>query len=317
MEIAASYDQQTIACQNRLGLWRRLVIYQSERFPLHKNGILIAVFTFASIAYSRVSRGEMGFVPLSTYVIGAITAVLCFALLRIADEFKDHKEDCAFRPYRAVPRGLVTLKELSVIGRVLVVFVIALNTLIMPRVLPALLGVLGFTALMYKEFFIRDWLRRHTMTYMVSHMIFMPLVDIYTTGLDWMNASAMPANTLAYFLVVSFLNGIIIEIGRKLRAPEQEEPGVETYSAVYGVKLASYGLLTVMALAASCAILAALNMVTSILVIALFALLAATLLRFARWPTPKGARLIEKLAGVWVLLIYLLLGLVPMLIVRN
>jgi hypothetical protein len=313
-EIAASYDQQTITRQNQLGLWSRLIIYQSERFPLHKNGLLIAVFTFASISYSRVSRGESGFVPLPTYIVGAITAILCFALLRIADEFKDHEEDCAYRPYRAVPRGLISLKELSLIGGAIIIFVIALNTLTMPRVLPALLAVLAFTSLMYKEFFIRDWLKRHPMTYMVSHMIFMPLVDIYTTGLDWLNAGVSPANTLIYFLIVSFLNGVIIEIGRKMRAPQQEEPGVETYTAIYGIRSASYGLIAVIAAAAVCAIFAASTAVSSIFVMALFSIAALVLMQFVRTPTAKRAKLIENLTGVWVVSVYLLLGLLPMLV---
>ena len=36
------------------------------------------------------------------------------------------------------------------------------------------------------------------------------------------------------FLLASFTNGIVLEMGRKIRAPADEEHGVETYSALYG-----------------------------------------------------------------------------------
>ena len=38
--------------------------------------------------------------------------LLMFLQLRIADEFKDADDDARWRPYRPVPRGLVTLGEL-------------------------------------------------------------------------------------------------------------------------------------------------------------------------------------------------------------
>ena len=43
-------------------------------------------------------------------------ALLFFLQLRIADEFKDFEDDARYRPYRPVPRGLVTLRELAWVG---------------------------------------------------------------------------------------------------------------------------------------------------------------------------------------------------------
>ncbi len=36
---------------------------------------------------------------------------LAFLQLRIADEFKDFEEDSKYRPYRPLPRGLITLRR--------------------------------------------------------------------------------------------------------------------------------------------------------------------------------------------------------------
>ena len=49
-----------------------------------------------------------------------------------------------------------------------------------------LVGLLAVTwaylAVMYKEFFVRDWLKRWPIVYMVSHMAIMPLIDLFATG---------------------------------------------------------------------------------------------------------------------------------------
>ena len=48
---------------------------------------------------------------------GRLRDVLLFFLqLRIADEFKDYEDDARYRPYRPVPRGLVSLRELAWVG---------------------------------------------------------------------------------------------------------------------------------------------------------------------------------------------------------
>jgi len=47
------------------------------------------------------------------------------------------------------------------------------------------------------------------------------------------DGSALP-HGLHWFLAAGYCNGMVVEIGRKIRAPEDEERGVETYTAVWG-----------------------------------------------------------------------------------
>jgi hypothetical protein len=60
-------------------------------------------------------------------------------------------------------------------------------------------------------------------------MAIMPLIGNYTTGLDWLLASDHRPRGLLLFLLVTFANGVLIEIGRRIRAPEVEREGVDTY----------------------------------------------------------------------------------------
>jgi 4-hydroxybenzoate polyprenyltransferase len=309
------------AVEPALSLPRRLWRYQAERFPLVQHGPLILAFAFSAASYSRIVRGAPGFITGVQYAVGAISALGLFMLLRIFDEFKDAEEDARYRPYRPVPRGLVTLGELTWVAGVIIASAVALNLLVMPRMVLPWLAALGYMLLMAKEFFVRDWLKRHPIVYMLSHMVVLPMIDFYTTGLDWINSDVPAPDGIKYFLLLTFLNGIVIEIGRKIRAPEAEEPGVETYSALYGARracLAWLGVLAITFLAAAAATdragfgLLGFGLLTVFLVAS-----AVPALLFLKSREQRHAKLIELASGVWTIAMYLTLGGVPMLVAMT
>src|SRR5204863_8471249 len=88
------------------------------------------------------------------------------------------------------------------------------------------------------EFFVGEWLKRHHVIYLISHMAILPLVDLYATACDWWVAGEGAPQGLIWFLLVSYFNGIVIEVGRKIRAPQDEEVGINTYSALWGRRVA-------------------------------------------------------------------------------
>src|SRR5262249_2400864 len=112
-------------------------------------------------------------------------------------------------------------------------------------------------ALMSKEFFVGEWLKRHPVIYLISHMVIIPLVDFYATACDWWPAGQSMPHGLGWFVAASYSNGIVIEIGRKIRAPADEELGVNTYSAIWGPVTAVLAWLGAMLTTAICATLAA------------------------------------------------------------
>src|ERR1043166_1055778 len=91
-------------------------IYQRERFPIFAHGPLIAAFSASAVSYSALLRGANAAPAAASYIVAFFVSLGSFVLLRIADEFKDAEEDARFRPYRPVPRGLVTLRELAQVG---------------------------------------------------------------------------------------------------------------------------------------------------------------------------------------------------------
>lgn len=293
-------------------------IYQHERFPVLTHGPLIASFSFSAVSFSSLLRGRIAFPEVGTALVAFISAFLFFLQLRVADEFKDHQEDARYRSYRPVPRGLVTLRELKIIGVAGAGVQLGL-ALWWDSSLALLLALVWlYLGLMSKEFFAREWLKARPFTYMWTHMLIIPLIDLYATACDWQAAKATAPIGLFWFLVASFFNGIVVEIGRKIRAPQDEEPGVETYSFLWGRKNAVLAWLTALALTAISAWQAARQIGFTAPVIALLGVLLGAAMviawRFLRQSVTQRARLFETMSATWTLLMYLGLGALPLLV---
>lgn len=291
-------------------------IYQQERFPLLAHGPLIAAFSASAVGYSALLRD--GRPAAMSFLVAFLGSLGSFLLLRIADEFKDAEEDARYRPYRPVPRGLVQLRELAAIG----VAVALLQLLLALSVGWPLLGLLAVTwayfLLMSREFFARTWLKARPVAYLFSHMLIMPLIDWFATGCDWVRAGGgMPAG-LFWFLAASFCNGLVIELGRKIRAPGEEEAGVETYSALWGRPRAITAWLAALGATLGCALAAAQRIgflpVPATVLAGLFAGAVVLGIRFVMTPRPGRARGLEAWSGIWTLALYLALGVVPLLV---
>lgn len=297
----------------------RWITYQRERFPLAAHGPLVAAFSASAVCYSSLIRGGASLPRPASLLVAFVTSLLFFLQLRIADEFKDFEDDSKYRPYRAVPRGLVTLRELAWVGIGAAAIQLALALLLDPTIVPILALAWIYLALMTREFFVGDWLKRHPVLYMTSHMIILPLVDLYATACDWWIAGLrVPPSGLLWFLVVSYLNGLVVEIGRKVRVPADEEHGVDTYSALWGTGRAARVWLAMVLLTAVAAWRAAAGIGTAgpmlILLTVLVAACAAAVLKVARSRTSGAGKTIEVMSGLWTVLMYLGLGAVPVLV---
>ena len=241
-------------------------IYLNERFPLGKNSIFVLIFTLSGYIYTgllynskiinQIFSKEIK-VPMPWHKIVALFIIIFmfFLQLRITDEFKDYEEDLKYRAYRPVQRGVITLKALGKIGIATVIIQIILAYVIDFKIIYFMIIVWFYMFLMAKEFFIKEWLTKRILIYALSHvviMIFITLVIVDATqcimldeaenifkfgALQWyrhnIDISLIPLFTLNY------LNGIVLEIGRKTRRADEEEHGVQTYSKLWGKKKAA------------------------------------------------------------------------------
>ena len=235
-------------------------IYLDERFPARKNSFFVLMFTLSAYVYTGflynmkilgMTGNDPDRIPMPLHkVIPLFIIILMFFFqLRLTDEFKDYEEDLKYRPYRPVQRGIITLKTLRNIGIVTVIMQIISAFLINPKILIYMSFVWIYMFLMAKEFFIKEWLTKRIVIYALSHvviMIFINLVIIKAAGFIMTSHEMTDLSVFEIyrgiipFLMLGYLNGMVLEIGRKTRKSDEEEHGVETYSKLWGRKKVVY-----------------------------------------------------------------------------
>lgn len=290
-------------------------IYQKQRFPVATHGLLIAVFSYCVVNYSTLVRGMSAHAETSAYIVAFVTVFLMFFQMRIADEFKDYEDDRRYRPYRPVPSGLVRLTELARIGWLGAAVQFALALWLSPLLLIPLAAVWVYLGLMTREFFCVRWLRARPVAYMASHMLILPLITLYASACDWIPSGAAPSIDLLPLLATSFCTGLVLEVGRKIRALESEEPGVETYSHLWGHRRAVYAWWSTILAAVVCGWLVASEIQFPMLAAVILAGIALNGflvgLGFLNKPIPARAHLLQSMSNLSVLAIYLAIGALP------
>jgi 4-hydroxybenzoate polyprenyltransferase len=295
----------------------RLWQYQSERFPLANHGVLTLIFAASACAFAAGFTG--GWPSPIAILLAALAGLGQFVLLRVADEHKDFATDSAHRPYRAVPRGLVTLAELRVVGAVAAALMLAAVAL--AQCLP--LAILTFAiwiyfALMTMEFFAPEWLKARPIVYLFSHMVITPLIAWLMAGFqlahDGVALTEIPARAGGFLLSILFL-GVVLELGRKIRATQDEEPGVETYSALWGASVARNAWLVAGA-ASGVTLVIAIGQIKGSVTVALLGAVAglAIMALSARAFTPSqpgSGKRIEQASGAFALAVLIALALAP------
>lgn len=297
---------------------QKWLIYQKERFPLIQYIPMMAMFGFCAVSYSmhlNNPQAKISDASVLQYIVAMVTTLFWFMLLRIADEHKDAAEDRQYRSYLPVPRGLVTLRSLRVIGFVLIAVQIILSVWIDWRLLGMLALVYGWLALMTWEFGVPKWLKKRPTLYLASHMVIMPFIDLYATSIEWLPRGGAFRFGILMYMISSFCDGTVVEVGRKLRAKENEEYGVDTYTHIWGHKRAMTVWMICITISLVTTVLAGFQVQIGVEIIAilspLYVYAAFIAYRFARKPTPQNAKIFTLFPGIWMFLMYLLLGGLP------
>ena len=306
----------TMPDETNYSFWRRWWVYQRERFPVLKFAPLLAAFSFCGVCLSRLMLLEYGWPTFGSSLTAFVCVFLFFLQLRFLDEFKDAEVDARYRPERPVPRGLVSLRQIGAAFAVTLAVQALLVIWLQPLLLTLLVAVWAYMALMTVEFFVPEWIKPRLLTYMWTHMLIMPIMDLFATGCDWMLVRTLPPPGLLLFLVVSFFNGLLIELGRKTWAPEQERQGVDSYSSYCGLgkALGLFRLILAASYLGTLGVAFQVNFTVPAAIIMTGLLLAGLRLlsRFTAMPEAGHAKKLETFSGIWVIVCYLMMGILPL-----
>ena len=290
----------------------RFARYLNERFPPIANVLLILVYYSSNqfLAKALTDPGTMHYDRWS--FLGMLMLVCFFFHIRVFDEHKDYEEDCRYFPNRVLQRGLITLRHLKIAGAIAITTGLVIAALRGKEALTAWAIAFGFTLLMLREFFARDFLKRHFLLYATSHMLVMPLLSVLVFSFA---TKRWPWEAPPWFWVYAFVGFFVTfnwEVSRKIRAPEEEIDGVESYTKIFGTFGAANLVLIIRAI--DTALVAAVGWhlgVSNWFYIALIVLYAVCLFGYFQYrfrPTPRHAKMMEVYAGMYMIVFDLLVA---------
>jgi 4-hydroxybenzoate polyprenyltransferase len=292
----------------------RFGAYLRERFPPVANVLLILTY-FSSNQFLAVALTEPG--QRMHYdrwsFLGMLMMVLFFFHIRVFDEHKDYEEDCRYFPDRVLQRGWITLRHLEVAGAIAIITQLVIVLARGPQSLAAWAIAFAFTLLMLREFFAREFLKRHFLLYAVSHMLVMPLLSLLVFSFA---TKRWPWAAPAWFWVYAFVGFFVTfnwEISRKIRAPEDEIDGVESYTKIFGTYGAAYAVLAIRAIDTALVAAVGYHLRLShwfyVALVVLYAVCFAGFMQYRLRPTPRHARMMEVYAGMYMIVFDLLVAL--------
>lgn len=298
-------------------LFQRLRAYLNERFPLLGHGLLIVSYYSSNQFLAEVlTRPDEKLVYSIGSLLGAIALFCLFFHLRVFDEHKDFEADLQHYPHRVLQSGLISLRQLKILGAIAIGLELLLAAIWQPERQPAalvaVLLTLFFSWLMLNEFFVGRWLKRHFLIYATSHMLIMPLMALqvfsFTTG-------KFPWQAPTWFYVYAFVGFWVTlnwEISRKIRTPAQEIEGVDSYTKIFGTYGAANVVLLVRVIDTGMVALVGWHLRASawfyVALIVLFCVCLIAYFQYRIQTTPKSAKRMETYAGLYIIAFDLILA---------
>ncbi|MDG1479962.1 MAG: hypothetical protein P8R54_10235 [Myxococcota bacterium] len=205
----------------------RIAGYLGERFPPVVYTVLVVLFFGSAV----LNASALTAAPLSWRVLlGAPVVWLVFFHLRVFDEHKDFSLDVIAHPERLLSRGVVTLPLLARLAGAAILMEGLLSVLLGWPALAAWAAALVFSVLMRLEFGVGEWLSSRILLYAVTHN---PIVGLLAlVGFFSIGAGFSPR--FLWYVAAASLASLAFELGRKIRLPEEEIAGVDSYSSVHG-----------------------------------------------------------------------------------
>jgi 4-hydroxybenzoate polyprenyltransferase len=223
---------------------QRWWVFIKERFDPLSHAAMIGCFLLVHLTLAGVH------LALWQILLLALGTTAFFFKLRLYDELKDYELDCQINPSRPLARGVLSRETVRLAIMIAILVELgAFGAFGWPGFC-AIVFTIGYSLLMYNEFFISERIRPLLTTYAMSHTIVSSLISLAlfsatTTTLPWQ----LPHELLRFSLACWFIFNIF-EFGRKTFASAEERPQVDSYSQVWG---RSGAVLLVMAMAAAAA----------------------------------------------------------------
>lgn len=290
---------------NNLSFFRRWHIFIKERFSPIEHIILIIFFFFANSFIAALSINQLNWQLTKDQILGFFVILYVFFHMRVFDEIKDYKNDLKVNPQRPLARGVISVKEAKIVGFFLVFLEILISFFISLEVFVSSILVCVYTLIMYKEFFIGDWLRPRLATYAMAHTIVSSWMALYVFScVNKMFFWQSPIE-FWFFAFSNWMIFNIFEFGRKTYGKEEERELVDSYSKRLGVWRAALNVVFMALIAFLIAIWLGwkfnIGITYFILMSSLLLLIICSAIFYARNNNFKWGKLFRKTCSIFIL----------------
>jgi 4-hydroxybenzoate polyprenyltransferase len=213
----------------------RLKIYFKEMYPFLSRLFLGYLLFFEIYFLVILTNRHVTFNVGISEIIGGFTIFGFLLFLRIADDFKDYETDLKLFPDRPLSSGRVTKKDLKILLTVDIVLMVIPNLIFMNNVYYFLFLII-YGLLMSKWFFSKAKIQKSLPLALITHNPIQLIINLYIISFTCIKYDIdiiSYANLLILFSL--YFDGLVWEIGRKIRAPKDED-AYTTYSKLFGYK---------------------------------------------------------------------------------
>lgn len=209
-------------------------LFVRQRFePVSHLAMIVALFLAHHGAFAAGWVGEARPVPLSLLLLAGFATLAFFFKLRLYDELKDREDDARVFPDRPLIRGVLLPGQLK--AGIAVCFVVELAGMgaLGTGALAGMAIAIAYSMLMYREFFLRDFLRPKLTTYAVMHTVVTVLLTL-TLFAAFTRQTPWTLDHRAWrFALGSWCLFNLFEFGRKTFATTEERFEVASYSKIW------------------------------------------------------------------------------------
>ena len=224
-----------------LSLINKLYIYQEKRFP-----VVFLTLSILPVILSSAVIITQGKINLLSILLAFIASLCYFLHIRIIDDCRDFNHDNLCHPDRPVQAGIISLSELKRVDliMILIFLIISIFSNLYSLVLATLLLI--YTYFASNDFFISKKIRKYFYLYNLVNLFQMIILQVFIYA--FFSKNLYISNLLLLHFAFIITGTLIFEFLRKLKIPEAEGIGKDTYSwhMGFGRSIAFYLLLVVL-----------------------------------------------------------------------
>jgi hypothetical protein len=217
---------------------KRIGVYLGEMYPPLPRLVAAGMHFFGIYLLLAAGQGVRPALLGPQALAGWMTFFLFMLFLRVSDELKDVETDQVLFPNRALPSGRVRERDLWVLWGGALTAMVSLN-LGPAGAAGAFAVLLGYGLLMFRYFFARRYIAGNLALALITHNPVVPIMNLYAVAVvARMHGLPLVSRFTAFVVVWFWLPGLLWELSRKIRGP-QEETEYITYSKLLGPRAAA------------------------------------------------------------------------------